>query len=155
MSSIQFLFVFVGISARKSLVTAGMSVNTAAQLEQRYGAQLRQAPFSGASTTRILWRMIKDQLPRCTVSEGLYFLYCINFCITHLVGVVKAWRVSIIITTGFFLLLGNRISKYAMVVLLKLIFVFWLQSIWCFPAVFPSRARSSGQSGLGVSFRLS
>ena len=57
----------------KTFATSGMSVNSSVQLEQRYGAQLRQAPFSGASTTRILWRMIKDQLPRCTVSEGLYF----------------------------------------------------------------------------------
>ena len=55
----------------KSLVTSGMSMHSAAHLEQRYGAQLRQAPFSGASTTRILFRMIEQHLPRCKVNEGI------------------------------------------------------------------------------------
>ena len=54
---------------------SGMSL-TAAQLEQRYGVRLRQEPFSGASSARILFRMIEQQLPACKVSEGMLALNC-------------------------------------------------------------------------------
>ena len=48
---------------------------SAAQLEREYGERLRQPPFSGADTAYLLHRLIKDQLPRVRVTEGITNLY--------------------------------------------------------------------------------